>query len=278
VGFGGCDAVECFFVGIFPVVPLRCVHAYRQDGELCYFPIRWSFPLVARSFFGRWAWALVLACLLLPGWLHSRFGVSRPTLLVVVSVLLGLAATIGIVLCVTGSRHRKIRRVLGRITPGNCDPATLPGGALRLVRGDPRAGGESYAEAASRLLQQGEYARAMLAARLCACLEDVAAGEAITAEILDLDEVESAIAQIRRNRSLWEALMLGKRQAFADVGRLVSPDWDALAEMTRPLRPGPPRSRPRNAVKLRPDGVQSADPFRIATEPPPSDSARRNQK
>ena len=59
VGWGSFDAMEWLVAAYLPVIPVKAVHTFDWQGEQYrMIPIRWSFDLVLRTFFSRWAWGL----------------------------------------------------------------------------------------------------------------------------------------------------------------------------------------------------------------------------
>jgi hypothetical protein len=150
--------------------------------------------------------------------------------------LLGLAATLLIVLRWTDARNKAIRRVLGANTIGNCDPANLPADVLEKMAGDPRVshGAETLAEAARGYFRSRSFARAMWAARVGVVLEDRAEGESLTDMILHDPEVIAAIEEVCRDAQCWESLMFAHEAQLRDSRRPV----DALpAEADDRIRP-----------------------------------------
>jgi hypothetical protein len=74
-----------------------------------------------------------------------------------------------------------------------------------LVRTFPRQlfRSESFARASMRAIEQQDWSAAMRAARLCAALEDVVAGERLTDEILSRAEVQAGIDAVLRRPEQW---------------------------------------------------------------------------
>lgn len=212
VGWGSCDAMEWLTAFYMPLIPIKAVHTFDWNGnQYRMIPIRWSGDLVCRTFFSRWLWGIggigVILGIIFFAELNKRG--ANPFLLVAAVGLVLLSVLIGLVLRWTDDRNQRIRRVLGAMTVGSCDPADLPDRLLDEMAGDPRLayGTETFADAVEPLLQQGSYARAMWAARIATVLEDRAEGEALTNQILDDPDVRDAIEIVRQTPDRWAKVM-----------------------------------------------------------------------
>jgi hypothetical protein len=193
----GCyDCVEWFVVLYAPLIPIRCVHTFGWAGNAYRaVPLRWSWPLVARSFFGGWRWWLISVAVLLyfvtAILLYSGLtGGPRDAPMLVVALVLGFVATVllavgilaHVLLGASDLRNRRIRELLGRYELGHADPALLE--EPLDVRPKKMFGARSFAEAVETLLNDNRLEDAMWAARLCVSLEDAAEGERLTDEVL----------------------------------------------------------------------------------------------
>lgn len=221
VGFGGVDAVEWVVALYIPLIPIKCVHTFNWQGnQYQQVPLRWSFALVVRSFLAGWrGWLLLIGiiavvCALL-GYLlgpeKGRDDVEKKYFFVGImgiaaAVLLPSAGLAHLWLVVTDTRTNDIRRVLGPHELGNADPADLADPPPV----DPQRYCETrtFAEAVDRLLERGDYTRAMWAARLSAALEDRATGEALTDQVLADARVAEALQVVRREPARWKDVML----------------------------------------------------------------------
>jgi hypothetical protein len=198
-----------------PLVPYKAVHTFDWNGEQYRaIPIRWTFDLMLRTFAARWLWGVGVIGLifLIPAFTDTNgLGLFW---LVPCLFLVGLAILTALVLRFSDRRNRDIRRVLGAITIGHCDPANMTGEMLEQMAGEPRIafGTDTFAQAVEAMLEQGSYARAMWAARLCVVLEDRQEGEALTDRILTDPEVADALEKVRHNGSNWAKLMLSPEE------------------------------------------------------------------
>ena len=207
VGWGSFDAMEWLVAAYLPVVPVKAVHTFGWQGEQYrMIPIRWSFDLVLRTFFARWAWGLGIIALIL---VIAGFAESSVLLFGIAGALVAIAALIGVLLRLSDRRNKSIRYVLGAATIGNCDPAHMQSGLLGEMKADTQVayGTDSYAEAAEKLHREGAYARAMWCARMATALEDPREGERLTDAILADPDVIDAIAHVRRDSGQWAERM-----------------------------------------------------------------------
>ncbi len=222
VSWGGTpdsDGLECFCLFYLPVVPYRAVHAYEwqhsswwEVQRASYYkalPIRWSADLVVRTLVRHWLAVPLLAgimlafVLLAPTEWEVRLAMGGGGVLVIAACLVWWGT-----LAFLDRRNRDLRRVLGPDNPGSSDPATWTDDHLATVR-RPRKlfGTASYADAVESLLDDGEFARAMLAARLTVALEDRAHGEELTDLVLRDPDVRAALRKVKRSPKCWYRAM-----------------------------------------------------------------------
>ena len=213
VGWGSFDAMEWLVALYLPIIPVKAVHTFDWQGEQYrMIPIRWSFDLVLRTFFHRWAWGIgvIAAVLVLIGFAEKQ---GSPILLFgIAGALVALAALVGVLLKLTDKRNKDIRYVLGASTIGNCDPANFQSGLLGEVTADTQVayGTDSYLEASEKLYRKGSFARAMWCARMATVLEDAREGDRITDEILADPTVKDAIGRVRRDAGQWAEIMFSQ--------------------------------------------------------------------
>lgn len=251
VGQNSFDAVEWVVAAHLPVVPISCIHTFDWNGiNYRSVPIRWSGGLVMRTFFGRWLWIFALAAVIVG--IIGFVEISKPNspsaiLFVVALALAGVATLIGVLLALTGKRDKDVRRVLGRVTIGNCDPANFDDDTLDKLGGNPKVayGTKSFAEAVPNLLEQGSYAQAMWAARLCVALEDAGEGETLTDEVLDHPDVAAALEEVRQEPRRWKKLMLSKEERSNSDDRRRDEDEEEEYERPRRSRRDDEDERPR---------------------------------
>jgi hypothetical protein len=224
------DGLECFCLLHLPLIPYRALHTYdwkTSVGERSQMfgtqpiehscrsvPISWSFGLVVQTFLRSWLWLLVIlgaGCLI-----GSIFGdhlrtTKGWTFFFVGVVLEEIGLGTWLVLWLLDRRNRNIRRVLGPTEVYACDPVTWTDDQLARVRkARDLFGTDSYADAVEPLLEAGDFARAMLAARLTAALGrrlGNRTGEALTDMILTDPEVREALAEVRRDPQRWYKVM-----------------------------------------------------------------------
>jgi len=197
---GSFDAAEWFVFLYAPLIPIRCVHTFNWSGNSYQFvPLRWSWAVVLRSFLYGWrSWLLFVGCLMFVvsgiGQVMAIAGCENtkpgdPVVFTIAAVFAGLGVLLLAVggalhgvLHLTGNRARAIRRLLGRHQLGTADPAAMrdpPHVDPGQMFGDP-----TFADAVPRLLDAGDTAGAMWAARLATALEDPVEGERLTDEVL----------------------------------------------------------------------------------------------
>jgi hypothetical protein len=220
VGFGGADSVIWVVAAYAPLIPLSCVHTFNWNGnQYQAVPLRWSWVLVLRSFLAGWrGWLLVfgiiavVVCLMAlflgpennPGEVSSKYTFVT-IMAAAAAVLLPLAGLTHLWLLVTDGRTNDLRRVLGPHDLGSADPALLARPPTPDAQRD--FGAATFAEAAEQALQQGQFVRAMWAARFATVLEDAQTGEQLTDAILEHPDVVEALAVVRRKPGSWaEAL------------------------------------------------------------------------
>ncbi|MFO0929601.1 MAG: hypothetical protein U0736_21655 [Gemmataceae bacterium] len=171
VGWGAYDAMEWLTAVYMPLIPIKAVHTFDWNGnEYRMIPIRWSRELVVRTFLGRWLWGIGLLGVILGIVFFAELNHQAPNLILLGSAvgLVLVSVLIALVLHWTDDRNKRIRRVLGAITVGTCDPAHLTGKLLDEMAGDPRMSysTETFAGAVEPLMEHRAYARAMWAARI----------------------------------------------------------------------------------------------------------------
>ena len=210
VGWGSFDAMEWLVAAYLPILPVKAVHTFDWEGEQYrMIPIRWSFDLMLRTFFHRWAWGIgiIAVILVIVGFAEKQ---GNPILFFgIAGALVALAGLVGVLLKVTDKRNKDIRYVLGAATIGNCDPANFQSGLLGEMTADTQVayGTDSYADAAEKYLHERYYARAMWCARMATALEGAHEGNRLTDEILADPDVKDAIEQVRRDSGQWAELM-----------------------------------------------------------------------
>jgi len=210
VGWGSFDAMEWLVALYLPIIPVKAIHTFEWQGEQYrMIPIRWSFDLVLRTFFARWAWGLgiIAAILVIAG-----FAESSVVLFGIAAALVAVAALLGVMLRLTDRRNKAIRYVLGAATIGNCDPAHMQRGLLGEMKADTQVayGTDSYVEASEKLFRQGSYARAMWCARMATALEDAREGDRMTDLILADADVHDAIGRVRKDAGQWAEVMFSQ--------------------------------------------------------------------
>lgn len=211
-----CDAVVCVMMAGLPFFPRKTLHTYNWNGNTCEaVPIRWSAGLVCRAMLRYWLYALVFVGLLalvlvVLSFLDRGPGIERMRVVVSLASLpfLGLGGLGLWLLSYTDRRARRLRCVLGRHQLGSSDPVTWIADLQKTMPGPQEMfGTESYSVAAYSLLAAGEFARAMLAARLTAALENHDQGEDLTDAILQDAKVRTAIEQVQKNPESWSEVM-----------------------------------------------------------------------
>lgn len=220
VGFGGADSVIWVVALYIPLIPLSCFHGFNWSGnQYQSVPLRWSWVLVWRSFLFGWRGVLlvfgiiavvtaVLAYALGPE-KHAAEASHKNTFLIVMgvaaSVMLPLAALTHLLFLTTDRRTDDIRRVLGPHSLGSADPALL----TNPYPPNPQEtyGHTSFLVAAEKLLEQGQFVKAMWAARFTVAVEDAAVGEELTDRILHHPDVIEALVQVRRKPGCWPEAM-----------------------------------------------------------------------
>lgn len=208
------DAVECLTFCFMPVLPLRCVHVSLDVGketpETVYHPLRFRWSSVGIAFARRWLWGLLIVGLII---LLTDNGLKRkrgkvPALAAVSVVIfshLGLR-----LLDRTDQRHRDVRYLLGRYRFGSSDPLDWKSNHLTEPPSSQSLyGTETFGEAIPELLRNGEYSRAMWAARLSTVFEDARAGENWTLAVLSHPKVQKSLTTVRVNPLHWHAMMVG---------------------------------------------------------------------
>lgn len=247
IGWGSFDAMEWFVVFYMPIVPYKAIHTFEWNGEQYRaIPIRWNWELTLRTFFGNWIWGIGIL-----GIIVGFVGVaewSKPRGMPM--LLLGLAmvgiATLGwMLLRITDERNKNIRRVLGGLTIGTCDPVHMQPKLLEEMAGNPQTmyKQRSFGDAVEPLLDQGRFAQAMWAARLCTVLEDRQEGERLTDLVLADPEVREAIKDVREKADRWARVMLTKEERLQLDFR--APGTENLAGEPVERVPAPKRGRKR---------------------------------
>lgn len=219
IGWGSHDAMECFVIFFMPIFPYKAMHTFDWNGEQYRaIPIRWSWDLTLRTYAKPWSWGLIAvsAIFFLIGFIELNKGRGSPLALIAVGmVLLGLGALGLLVLHYTDQRNKAIRRMIGGITIGTCDPANLKGQLLEQMTGDTKLlyGTDTFAAAVEPQLAKGALAQAMWAARMTVAVEDRREGERLTDLVLSTPEVAQAIEEVRREPDQWAKVMLTPEQA-----------------------------------------------------------------
>lgn len=96
-------------------------------------------------------------------------------------------------------REQDIRLLLGMHAWGSSDPAYWHTSLLPQVKPATALGANRYADLARGWLAAGQWCWAMWAARLCAAVESLEIGEAITDQILAADAVQAHLRHVRKN-------------------------------------------------------------------------------
>lgn len=214
-GWGWDDAVECIVFLYLPVWPLRAVHV-RDVSEETYeaLPIHMSKPLIRQVFLRRWSvGAAVVGAMVLLLFVvkPTREHAGRTDL----QLLLG---AIGAVLVLGGlfvrwrvqqraSRERDRRSLLGLHHLGNSDPLSWVSQDSAGISSQTLFGTPTFAEAVPGLLRSQAWSAAAWASRLSAKLEGEAPGEQLTNDVINEPAVAVALAQLRRRRDDWHAIM-----------------------------------------------------------------------
>lgn len=219
------DAVECFMLLYFPIIPIKAFHTHHWSGNRCQsIPLKLRFSLALRAVVGRWVKGGLLACSVLSAmflWLYVQSldkglqpGLNFSNykfaifMLILTSAFMILLLLVLLVLRLSDQRNRDIRLVCGRNEMGSSDIASWHPQVLNTLSFKPSSFGEStYAAAATTFLASCNYPNAMLAARLCVAMEDRKAGEAATNAILKHAQVRKMLPKLRKDPMLWSSLM-----------------------------------------------------------------------
>lgn len=220
VGFGGADSTVWVVAAWAPLIPVSCVHTFNWHGnEYKAVPLRWSWVLVLRSCLVGWrGWLVVFGiiatvCAVMAYVLGPENNgpdrMSKYTFITIMGVaaviLFPLAALAHLWLMVTDGRTNDIRRVLGPHDLGSADPALL---FEPMTTDAQRAfGTATFVEAAEKHIAEGQFVRAMWAARFATAVEDAQAGEQLTDRILEHPEVVEALSRVRRKPDCWPEAM-----------------------------------------------------------------------
>ncbi|MBY0524908.1 MAG: hypothetical protein K2R98_16000 [Gemmataceae bacterium] len=208
-GEADCDSIECFVVAFLPLIPFKAIHTFGWAGnQYRAVPIRWSVGLILRGMLMRWLWGGVVVGLLF-GIIMLFADKKRDPAAIICFLTLAFAAGLGILaLRWTDRRHKNIRYVLGVHDLGSSDPATWTHDLLENIRpAQEMYGTAGYSHAVEPLLDQGDFSRAMWAARLAVALEDRGNGEQLTDQVLGNPQVQEAIAEVRKNPYSWARVM-----------------------------------------------------------------------
>lgn len=245
IGWGSSDAMECFVVFFLPIVPYRAMHTFDWNGEQYrHIPIQWSLDLAVRTFVKPWSWAAIIAGVVLAviGFVESGKNTSMTLALLAAGVAFVAFGVLGLVaLHLTDQRNKAIRRVLGGVTIGNCDPANLTGELRENLTGNTQTlyGTATYADAVEKLLKKGSYAQAMWAARMTVLVEDPNEGEALTNLILADPDVAAAVEVVRTKPVQWADVMLSadERATAAEPADVEVVDEEPKERDRRPRKP-----------------------------------------
>src|SRR5262249_28129548 len=191
------DAMECFVLLYFPLIPLRAVHTFAWSGNHSrMLPIRGSGRLLLNIYGRVLGLALVVAGLLsafvaVADLLSGRRQAPQALEGVGVAVLVG-ALGYGAFrwLRSRDARTRDIRLVIGPHEAGSSDPALWSEKVLASVK--PVALSDAQAS-----LEAGRFSQAMMRARIAAARGNPDA-ERLTDEILAHPEVKAALLALRR--------------------------------------------------------------------------------
>jgi hypothetical protein len=219
IGWGSHDAMECFVIFFMPIFPYKAMHTFDWNGDQYRaIPIRWSWDLVLRTYVKPWSWGMIAisAVLFFIAFLEASKGKGNLLVLAAVgAVLLGFGVLGLVLLHYTDQRNKAIRRVIGGITIGTCDPANLKGDLLKQMTGDTKIlyGTDTFAAAVEPQLAKGALAQAMWAARMAVAVEDRREGERLTDLVLRDPAVVAAVEEVRRKPDNWVKVMLTPEQA-----------------------------------------------------------------
>jgi hypothetical protein len=156
-------------------------------------PIRWSEPLLVRTFLRAWLWLpLVTGLLFSMSCAHSLVARAAGFWLF---ILCGVAMA---GLWLLNRRDQQIRLLLGRHRLGASDPVTWTDD-LRALVAPPHTwfGAATFAEACQSLLAQDKVCEAMWAARLCAAIEDPLRGHELTETVLRAPIAQAELSRLR---------------------------------------------------------------------------------
>jgi hypothetical protein len=187
---------------IFPLYLTQAVHCFgwgEQPNFAWAIPLRSDRDFATRALISDWCGPLCLLAGLafLP---LCCSGYSTVLTIIALAVLVLSATALLAVKLTAGSRDRDIRLILGRHDWGSSDPATWHEDLLEgVVKPQKKFGVPSFEELAEQLLEEGRWAEAMWAARLCAAVEDPTRGERLTDEILEQPKVAKKLARVRGN-------------------------------------------------------------------------------
>jgi hypothetical protein len=228
------DAVVCVTLLLLPLIPLRPCHVYDHTGTAAReIPLRWSGRLLARAMLrpllvlAALAGGFVAACLAFAFVDVALRGLPwSPPHAMVGLALLAPAALAGLRwFAVRDRRDRDIRLLLGRYEYGSSDPALWHPDVLRQASVETLIGSSEPERTAEPALREGDYACAMLAARLVAA-RDPEHGEALTDRILRDHGARKRLDRLRKEP--WR------------VAELRSTVRVSAAETTAPEPPGIP--------------------------------------
>lgn len=213
------DAVECVCMALLPVIPYRPVHVYQKNSQGAAYsyqriPIRWSFGLVFRAFLARWLWLPMIAGAIMlivfiadhieKGW---QFQGNDLMFLVGCVLAMSIPCCVWTALYFFDRRNRNFRRVMGPSMLGTSDPVTWKEEMLFAALSPQELYQTStFEQAVDQCLANGEYGKAMFAARMSAALESRSNGEAMTDQILNDPYVAEHLPEVHRNPLKWPAV------------------------------------------------------------------------
>ncbi len=208
------DGILAVCVFYLPIIPYGALHVYNRVSagmgeQYNQMAIKWSLGLVIRAFLRRWAVAglFIGPILAIPVFIElsnrrwaSAIGFAFFSFLFTVA-----SVVIWMILDFTDRRNVNLRRVMASTGFGSSDPVTWTQPSLQLIHPPERLfGADSFAAAAEKAFDAGEFGRAMLAARFWAALEDRAEGERFTDDILADPEVIDALPKVHADPNVWK--------------------------------------------------------------------------
>ncbi len=193
-----------------PFYLVRPIHTFgwgESPDSAWAIPLRKDKQFLYRVYISDWCIPMAMLCGLASVLLLCA-GTIIAVIFSVVCFILFILSIVGLVYlkATNKGRDRDLRLVLGRHIWGTSDPATWHKRLLKMVL-HPRQsfGVDSFAQLAQIKFQEGKWAEAMWAARLCVALEHRQFGEDMTDEILYHPKVQRRLQRVRKNpKGEWE--------------------------------------------------------------------------